>query len=160
MFFKETQFIYHLPRSFKIIITFPGISGVKYFLASGKRHPGEVIDPYLITEDRAHSLLALARVIGSKLESLKETEKCLTRNCAHENNSYTVYEYLSWSLPTRTNQRKYLLWNGKVAWYVLNMLNIFWPKMDFVLMSYVPNVGALYTICVITVNPTHLEPVD
>lgn len=70
-------------------------TGVKYFLSSGKRHPAEVIDPYLITEDRAQSLLALARVIGSKLESLKETEKRITRNCSDDTNTFTVYEYLS-----------------------------------------------------------------
>lgn len=67
-------------------------SGVKYFLASAKRHPGEVIDPYLTSEDRTHSLLALARVLSSKLVSLKETDNRLA--LANSGESGSVYEYL------------------------------------------------------------------
>uniref|UniRef100_A0A8D8VZ90 Uncharacterized protein n=1 Tax=Cacopsylla melanoneura TaxID=428564 RepID=A0A8D8VZ90_9HEMI len=75
--------------------------GVKYFLASHKKHPGEPSEEYTITEDRTNSLLTLARVIQAKLDSLKEAEKLVAgaqAQCREE--SYvsavtgSVYEYL------------------------------------------------------------------
>ncbi|XP_008471167.1 uncharacterized protein LOC103508402 [Diaphorina citri] len=72
--------------------------GVKYFLASHKRNPGDQIDPYMISEDRTQSLLALARVIHRKLDSLKEVEKRMVVGSNPEDGGFMtgtgVYEYL------------------------------------------------------------------
>ncbi|KAL1457507.1 hypothetical protein WDU94_007729 [Cyamophila willieti] len=80
--------------------------GVKYFLASHKKHPGEPGEAYTITEDRTHSLLTLARVIQAKLDSLKEAERLMaevnggpqTGQCREEGyvtaGPGSVYEYL------------------------------------------------------------------
>ncbi|KAI5737565.1 hypothetical protein M8J76_014769 [Diaphorina citri] len=72
--------------------------GVKYFLASHKRNPADQIDPYMISEDRTQSLLALARVIHRKLDSLKEVEKRMVVGSNPEDGGFMtgtgVYEYL------------------------------------------------------------------